>query len=111
MKKWFVIHPFLFSLFFVLGLYSTNVDEVSFSQVVVPMLVVTAGTTVILLLAWLLLRRIRRAALLTSIALVLCFSYGHVVNLVAKSPGAGYNFLNPISPITMRSTSLFALSS
>jgi uncharacterized membrane protein YjgN (DUF898 family) len=77
MKKRFVIHPFLFGLFFVLGLYSANVDEVSFSQVVVPMLVVIAGTAVILLLAWLLLRSIRKAAFLTSIAVILCLSYGH----------------------------------
>jgi len=101
MKKWFVIHPFLFSLFFVLGLYSTNVDEVSFSQVVVPMLVVIAGTTVILLLAWLLLRNLRRAALLTSVAVILCFSYGHVVNLIGKPPGAGYDFFTPISGLAI----------
>jgi hypothetical protein len=97
MKKWFVIHPFLFGLFFVMALYSANVDEVSSSQVVVPMLVVTAGTTLILLLTWMFLRDLRRAALVTSIALILCFSYGHVVNLVAKTPSAGYNFFNPIS--------------
>jgi uncharacterized membrane protein YqhA len=30
MNKRFVIHPFLFALFFVLALYSANVDEVSF---------------------------------------------------------------------------------
>lgn len=101
MKKRFVIHPFLFGLFFVLGLYSANVDEVSFSQVVVPMLVVIAGTTVILLLAWLLLRSIRKAAFLTSIAVILCFSYGHVVNLVDKQPGAGFNFFTPMSGLAI----------
>ena len=101
MKKRFVIHPFLFGLFFVLGLYSANVDEVSFSQVVVPILVVFAGTTVILLLAWLLLRSIRKAAFLTSIAVVLCFSYGHVVNLVDKQPGAGFDFFTPMSGLAI----------
>jgi hypothetical protein len=95
MKKRFVIHPFLFGLFFVLGLYSANVDEVSFSQVVVPMLVVIAGTTVILLLAWLLPGKIGRAALLAPIAVILCFSCGHVVNLVAKTPGVGFNLFIP----------------
>jgi hypothetical protein len=101
MKKRFVIHPFLFGMFFVLALYSANVDEVSFSQVVVPMLVVIAGTTVILLLAWLLLRSIRKAAFLTSTAVVLCFSYGHVVNLVDKQPSAGFNFFTPMSGLAI----------
>ena len=98
MKKRFVIHPFLFGLFFVLALYSANVHEVSVSQVVVPILIVIAGTAVILLSAWLLLRSPRRAALLTSVAVILCFSYGHVVNLVAsaaagaRSSAGSYNF-------------------
>lgn len=91
MKKRFVIHPFLFGMFFVVALYSANVTEVSFSQILLPLVIVLASTIAILLLAWMLLRKIRRAALLTSIALVLCFSYGHVVNLVAKRPGAGFN--------------------
>jgi len=97
MKKRFVVHPFLFGLFFVLALYSANVDEVSFSQVVVPMLVVVASTATVLLAAWLLCRSIRKAAFLTSIAVVLCLSYGHVVNVLEKQTNAGYNFFTPIS--------------
>ena len=61
------------------------------------MLVVVAGTAVILLLAWLLCRSIRKAAFLTSIAVVLCLSYGHVVNVLDKRTNAGYNFFTPIS--------------
>jgi hypothetical protein len=102
MKKRFVIHPFLFAIFFVLALYAVNVDEVSFSQVLVPLLFVIASTAVILLLAWLLLKRnIRRAALLTSIAVVLCYSYGHVVNLLVKKPTGVYNFFTPISGLAL----------
>ena len=96
MKRPLVIHPFLFGMFFVLALYSANVTEVSFSQVLLPFVVVLSSTIAILLLAWLLLRSLRRAALLTSIAVILCFSYGHVVNLLPKSPLAGYTFYTPI---------------
>lgn len=102
MKKNLVIHPFLFGLFFVLALYSANVHEVSFSQVVGPVLVVVGSTGLILLLAWLLLKRnLRRAALLTSIAVILCLSYGHVVNLFDKQPGAGFNFFTPMSGLAI----------
>lgn len=96
MKKRFVVHPFLSGSFFVLALYSGNVHEVSFSQVVLPVVVVIASTAVILLLASILLRKVRRAALLTSIAVTPCFSYGHVVNLAAKTPGAGFHFFTPL---------------
>jgi hypothetical protein len=78
------------------------------------MLVVIACTVVILFLAWLLLRSIGKAALLASIAVVLCLSYGHVVNLVDKQPGAGYNFITAISgaaiPILMAWAIMFGIS-
>jgi len=101
MKKPLIIHPFLFGWFFVLALYSANVAEVSPTQVLIPIVVVTASAVVILLLARLVLRNLRRAALLTSIALILCFSYGHVVNLVVPTPSAGYNFSTPESGLAM----------
>jgi uncharacterized membrane protein YqhA len=44
MKKRFVIHPFLFGLFFVLGLYTAYETDVSPSQVILPAVVVVAGT-------------------------------------------------------------------
>lgn len=102
MKKPPIVHPFLFGLFFVLALYSANVHEVSFSQVVGPILVVVGSTGFILLLAWLLLKRnLRRAGLLTSIAVILCLSYGHVVNVIDKQPGAGFNFFTPMSGLAI----------
>jgi hypothetical protein len=101
MNRRFVIHPFLFAIFFVLALYSANGDEVSFSQVLPPLAVVVACTAAVLFLAWLLVRSITKAAFLTSIAVVLCLSYGHAVNLVAKTPGSGFNFFTPLSGLAI----------
>lgn len=92
MKKRFVIHPFLFGLFFVLALYSFNVALVSPGGIVLPILVVLAATGVIMLLSWVMLRNVRKAGLLTSVAVVLRFSYGHVVNLMRSSADEGLNF-------------------
>jgi hypothetical protein len=89
MKKPPIIHPFLFGLFFVLALYSANVAEVSPTQVLIRIVVVTASTIVILVLARMLLRDFRRAALLTSIALILCFSYGHICESGDQDAGCG----------------------
>lgn len=91
MKRQWIVYPFLFALFPVLALYSANVTEVSPSQVFLPALVVVGATVLLLVLAWLVVRDSRWAALLVSVLLVLCFAYGHVVNLVAGNPDAGTN--------------------
>ena len=97
MKRQLAIHPFLFGLFAVLALYSANVKQVSPSQVLAPAGVVLGCIVILLFIAWLIYRNMMKAGLAVSLVVVLCFSYGHVVNLIAKSPGAGYNFFVPIS--------------
>lgn len=84
MKKQFIIYPFLFGLFFVLALYSANVSEVSPAQVVVPGVVVLGSTLALLAVAWLAFKDVRKAALLVVIILILCFSFGHVLNLALE---------------------------
>ena len=96
MKRQFVAYPLLFALFPVLALYSANVSEVSPSQALIPAAVVVVITILLLALAWLVLKDFRKTALLVSIFLMLCFSYGHVVNLVAKNPDAGQNFFSTV---------------
>jgi hypothetical protein len=92
MKRQLIVYPLLFALFPVLALYSVNVAEVSPSQVIAPAAVVVGATVVLLGLAWVALRDIRKSALIVGIFLILCFSYGHVVNLVARNPDAGVGF-------------------
>jgi hypothetical protein len=78
-KKELPIHPLLFALFPVLSLYSVNVDEVSLRQVLWPMLVLLAIAILMVLLAWLVLRDLRKASVLASLALILCFACGYIV--------------------------------
>ena len=91
MKRHLPIHPLLFALLPVLSLYSANVTEVSPRQVLGPMLVVLAAAILMLLLAWGILKEIRKAGLLTSIALILCFCYGHIVSPPPVSSDAGHS--------------------
>jgi len=101
-KRPLVIHPFLFGLFFVLALFSANLADVSFADVLPPLLVVVGCTAVILLLTWLLLRDARRAALLTSIQVILCLSYVHVVNLIDTQPAnASWVMVTPDSGLAL----------
>jgi hypothetical protein len=92
MKKQLVVHPFLFGLYWVLVIYSINVTMVSPKETLLPIVVVLAATSMIMLLAWTVLRDLRKAGLLATIVLMLCFSYGRVVNLIRGDGDAGKNF-------------------
>jgi len=85
LKKNIVIHPFLFGLFPVLFLYSHNIGQLKFSETLLPSAITLVFTTVILTVLWLSLRRnIKKAGVITSIILILFFSYGHVYELIKE---------------------------
>jgi len=100
MKKFYflrrlsVVHPLLFALFPILALYAHNVAEVSPSEIVLPTGVVLGATLVLLLLLWLVLRNVRKAGLLVSIFVVLFFSYGHALSLIAEWDAANTMLLS-----------------
>jgi hypothetical protein len=93
LKRQLPIHPLLFALFPVLCLYSANVAEVSLRQVLWPMLAVLAAAILMVLLAWLVLRDLRRASLLASLALILCFACGYIVRPMNDSSSTVLNNL------------------
>jgi hypothetical protein len=95
-----VIHPFLLAVFFVLALYSANVNEVTPSEVVIPLVAAIGFALLVLLLALLLICLIRKlqkpsdssqpyqlwdlkkAAIVASIFLVLFFTFGHALRAI-----------------------------
>ena len=82
MKKPFVVHPFLFAIFPILFLFSHNVEQVSFSEILLPSAIVLGFTLLLLLLFRLILRDNKKAGIVVSIFLVLFFSYGHVYAMI-----------------------------
>lgn len=78
MKKPLLIFPFFFALFPVLSLFSHNVGEVSFIEILLPTLVLLTLTTILLGLFQLILGDIKKAAILTALFLFLSMSYMHV---------------------------------
>ena len=100
MKRELPIHPLLFALFPVLSLYSANVAEVSARQVLFPMLVVLAAAILSVLLAWLVLRDLRKASVLASLVLILCFAYGHIVKPMDDSSSTALTNLAKVILVT-----------
>lgn len=83
MKKLLVIHPFLFSIFPILFLYSHNIEQLSFSEPLVPTVIVLCFTLLLVLLSRRILKDSQKAGIFVSIFLVLFFSYGHAYDMIA----------------------------
>ena len=98
MKKWLpIVHPILFTLFFILALYAANANEVSPSEVVIPLIAAIGFALLLFFLAVLLIGLIRKlrkgqkssqhykvwdikgAAIVASIFMVLFFTFGHAL--------------------------------
>jgi hypothetical protein len=72
------IHPFLFAIFPVLFLFAYNIDEVPATDLILPLFATIIGTLIVFLLLRLITKNSNKAAIVTSILLILFFSYGHV---------------------------------
>lgn len=82
MKRPFALHPFLVALFPILFLYSHNIEQLPFSETVLP-LVMSLGSAVLLVsVVVLLIRSGQKAGIIVSIFLILFFSYGHIYEIV-----------------------------
>ena len=67
----------------VLFLFSENLSEVAFGETFQPILRAVAVAGAIAIVAGLLLRDIRRGALVASAMVIVWFTYGHVLEIVA----------------------------
>lgn len=78
-----VLHPFLFAAFPIVFLLARNTaEDVSASDVLVPLAIALTGTAVLLGILNLVLRDLEAAGLATSALLLLFFSFGHLVGFV-----------------------------
>lgn len=76
--KPYYIYPILFAIFSPLALLSSNLNETSPEVVWRPLLVCLIFGALVFLFLWLSTRNIENALLVTSIFLILFFSYGHI---------------------------------
>ena len=85
------IHPFLLAAYPILALLGSNAEEVKFlSGIRVLALSILVSAGIFLLLNTLLKNRLR-AGLLTSLFLVLFFSYGHIYFFLESNPVGGFS--------------------
>ena len=83
MRKLSVLHPFLFALYPVLFIFSYNISELELSALLMPVALLLASTVLLLLMVNLCIRDYYKAAMLTSLCILLFFSYGSVWHLIS----------------------------
>jgi len=93
MKKPFFLHPLLFALYPVLFLYSQSTSEVSIKEIVLPAIVVICCALLALSLFMVILKDREKACVVTSIFLLLFFSYGAVWNMIVRLSGGELMFV------------------
>ena len=81
-KKFNIIHPFLFSLYPVLFIYSQNIRETPVQEVILLTLLFLFATALLWLLTRFIIKNNEKSSLIISLLLVLSFSYGHIYLLV-----------------------------
>jgi hypothetical protein len=72
------LYPWLFALYPVLFLFSTNISLIALREVAIAAAYILFGTTYLYLMAYLLTKNRHKAALITSLGVVVFFAYGHV---------------------------------
>ena len=80
-KRKIIIHPFLFAIFPVLFLFSHNIDQASFFDTLLPSAISFGFTIMLVSFLSFILRDVNKAGIISTLFLILFFSYGHIYNL------------------------------
>lgn len=93
LKKPWVIHPFLFAIYPILFIVAhNNIERVSFSEALLPLSIALGSSALLLLILGFVFKNFKKAGILTSILLVLFFSYGHVYELTSDLKIGTFSF-------------------
>lgn len=90
MRRKIIVHPWFIGLFPVLFLYANNINQVAFSETLLPIGLALLMTGLMLLPARFVLKNDQKAAIIVSIFLILCFSYGHVYQIISNWTRASF---------------------
>jgi len=83
--KSIVIHPFLFAIFPVLFLFSSNIEQLYVEEITVPVLIMITAAFLLWILLRLVLKDSIKSGLIVSLVLALFFSYGHIYMLLTNN--------------------------
>ncbi len=76
MKKFFVLHPFLFALFPIFFFYTNNIEEVSFQQTILPSIVLILFVLILQIFLTFIIADKKKKGVIISLFLLIFYSYG-----------------------------------
>ncbi|KNZ70034.1 Sulfatase [Thermincola ferriacetica] len=82
MSNFYLIHPILFAIYPIIFLYSYNVQETSFKQIVLPVGISVAFSLLFFLTLTVVLRNRLKAGLVTTFFLMAFYSYGRIFDVL-----------------------------
>ncbi len=88
MKK-YPFHPFLFSIYPALALFSVNFQQVTLTIFIRPMFISLVLCAAIFLVINLLLKNLEKTGMIVSLFLLLFYSYGHLYHFLESSKNLG----------------------
>lgn len=80
-----IFHPWLLAIFPTLFLFQHNIDQANFSETILPVIITLIVTAILWFFLRLLVKDIDKSAVLSSLFLVLFFSFGHIYALLQIS--------------------------
>jgi len=87
--KGFPWHPYLLAIFPTLALLANNITEIKMVEALRALLVSLAAAILLTVALRLLVKDLNKAAVISSFAIVLFFSYGHIYNILETNSLAG----------------------
>jgi len=84
------LYPFLFAIYPILALLAFNISEVDYSSGGRPLILSILATGILILIFYLIYRDWKRTALISTIILILFFSYGHIYILLKGVEVGGF---------------------
>lgn len=92
MKRYPILHPFLFGVNFVLTSLVTNISQAPLGQAIRPLLIVLLGVSALLFMLRLVVKDWDRAGFVATLCLLLALYFGHLYGLVVGLTIGGYAF-------------------
>ncbi len=86
MLKKIPVHPILLSIYPILFLYTNNISLIAIDHIYLPVVLSVSATILIWLIINLLIKNRYKSSVITSLIVILFFSYGHIIGAINKFP-------------------------
>ncbi|MCJ7648734.1 MAG: hypothetical protein MUP85_08990 [Candidatus Lokiarchaeota archaeon] len=86
MFKKIPIHPILLSIYPILFLYTNNISLIAIDHIYLPVLLSVSATILIWLILSFFIKNKYKSSVITSLIVILFFSYGHIIGALNKFP-------------------------